>query len=139
MKWIVCSVVVVLGAITPHSVVAEESNSPELVAALFPASGLIPVGNADHPVYRFAVSAEEIDDSGEVRTKGDAVVVKVSEDTLVEPGQTRTVSSPREREWRLEGTVTIQRDGFVKYHVTLLRKGERVASTTAGMRLQDHD
>jgi len=107
MKRVVCSFVVVFAAITPP-MVAEESNPPELVASLFPATGLIPVGNADHPVYRFEVAAQELDESGKVRTRGDALVMKVMEDTLVEPGQTRTISSPREREWRLEGAVTIR-------------------------------
>jgi hypothetical protein len=137
MKGVVWFFVVVVAATAPRIIAEETSSSPELVASLFPATGLIPAGGTDHPVYRFSVSAQELDESGKVRMKGDAIVVKASEDTLVEPGQTRVISSPRGREWRLEGAVTIQQDGFVKYHVTLMRKGERVTSTAVGMRLED--
>lgn len=124
-----------LAAAIASPVIAAEPDTPELVAALFPASGFIPVDSPNHPVYRFSVSAQEFDEAGKVRMKGDAIVVKVSEDTLVEPGQKRTLSSPQNREWRLEGEVAIRADGFVTYHVTLLHKGERVTSTSAGMRL----
>ena len=136
MNLIVYAVIVGLSAIAPP-LPDEDTNSPELVASLFPATGFIPVGAADHPVYRFEVIAQELDDAGKMKMKGDAIVAKASEDTLVEPGQTRAISSPRSREWRLEGAVTIRTDGFVTYHVTLLHKGERVTSTSAGMRLKD--
>jgi hypothetical protein len=98
---------------------------------------LIPVDKHDHPVYRFGVIAQELDDAGKIKMKGDAIVAKVMEDTLVEPGQTRTISSPQNREWRLEGAVDVGVDGFVRYHVTLLHNGERVTSTSAGMRLEN--
>ena len=70
MKGVVCSLVVVLASIAPRVVAEETFSSPELVASLFPATGLIPVGDTDHPVYRFTVSAQELDESGKARMKG---------------------------------------------------------------------
>jgi len=131
MKRIACVVLTVLGAMAP--LLAEEAATPELVASLFPAGGFIPLGSADHPVYRFQVTAQEVDQSGKPRMKGDAIIARAMEDALVEPGQTRTISSPRDREWRLEGFVTIRNDGFVTYRVSLLHNGERVTSTAAGV------
>jgi hypothetical protein len=116
---------------------AEEPTTPELVASLFPADGFIPVNPAEHLVYRFQVIAQEVDESGKMKMKGDAIVAKAMVNTLVEPGQTRNISSPQNSEWRLDGAVTIRLDGFVTYHVCLLHKGERVTSTSAGMNLKN--
>ncbi len=135
MKRAACVVFAALWAIAP--LLAEEPATPELVASLFPAGGYIPVGSSDHPVYRFQVMAQEVDEAGKVKMKGDAIMAKAMADTLVEPGQTRAIASPQANEWRLDGTVTIRKDGFVTYHVSLLHKGERLSSTSAGMNLKN--
>jgi len=137
MKRVVGIVAVAVLGVTAPLLAAEKLTTPELVASLLPAEGFTPVSPVDHPVYRFQVIAQEVDDSGKMRVKGDAILSKAIVNTLVEPGQTRTISSPPNSEWRLDGAVTIRPDGFVTYHVSLLHKGERVTSTSAGMNLKN--
>jgi hypothetical protein len=123
--------IIVIGALALHApfVSGEESQTPEIEATLFPATGLIPADSEPH-VYRFEISALDPDDPH----KGKAFA-----DTLVEPGQTREVSSGRGREWEIRGTVTLKPNGHVFYHITLLHNGDRVTSASAGLKLTDRD
>jgi hypothetical protein len=139
MKRIACVLAVATLAVIAPRLTAEELTTPELVASLFQADGFMPAGSADHPVYRFQVIAQEVDESGKMKMKGDAIVSRAMVDTLVEPGQTRAIASPKNREWRLDGAVTVRPDGFVTYHVSLFHKGERVTSTSAGMNLKHNE
>ena len=123
--------IVLVGALAfhvPHAF-AEDSQIPELEATLFPATGLIPV-DSEHHVYRFQISAMDPDDPH----KGKALA-----ETLVEPGQTREVSSGQRKDWEIKGTVTLKMNGHVFYRITLLHNGERVTSASAGLKLTDRD
>jgi hypothetical protein len=137
MKRIACVVMAAAIGVFAPWLLAEEATTPELVASLLPADGFMPAGPHDHPIYRFQVIAQEVDEFGKMKMKGDAIVTRAMVDTLVEPGQTRPIASPRNREWRLDGAVTMRTDGFVTYHITLLHKGERVSSASAGMNLKN--
>jgi len=123
---VVLGCVVAIGAVRMS---AEEPKTPEILATLFPASGLIPLGSERH-IYRFQISAMDPDDAH----KGTA-----SAETLVEPGQTRELSSSRGKEWEITGTVTLKENGHVIYHATLLHNGQRVTSSAAGIKLTERD
>jgi hypothetical protein len=129
MKLVACVLVVGALAFVAPLASAEQPQTPELLATLFPATGVIPVG-AEHHIYTFQVSANDPDDTH----KGKAFA-----ETFVEPGQTREVSSGRGKEWEIRGTVTLKENGHVMYHVTLLHNGERVTSSSAGVKLTTYD
>jgi len=130
MRLVACSVLVcAVAAFGALPVSAEEPKTPEIVATLFPATGLIPLGSERH-IYRFQISATDPDDPHRSRA---------SAETLVEPGQTRELSSGREREWEIIGTVTLKENGHVVYHATLLHNGQRVTSSSAGIKLTERD
>jgi hypothetical protein len=129
MKLVACIVLVGAIAVLAPPAAAEEPQTPEILATLFPATGFIPVGS-ERRVYTFEASAIDPDDPH----KG-----KAHATTLLEPGQTREVSSGRGKEWQIEGTVTLKENGHVMYHLTLLHNGKRVTSASAGLRLENDD
>jgi hypothetical protein len=129
MKLIACVVVSSVLVAGAPGALAEGSETPEIQATLFPATGVIPAGPERH-VYRFQISANDPDNP----RRGKAFA-----ETLVEPGQTRDVSSGRGKEWEIKGTVTLKENGHVIYQATLLHNGERITSSSAGIKLSSHE
>lgn len=106
---------------------AQDANVPELVVGLEPASGLIPLeSQTGSLLYRFQVRAIEADD---------ARTVEISSETFVEAGQSRKILK-RQKDWSLEGTVTVSESGNVQYRLLLFKHGERVSSASASLVLQ---
>ena len=129
MKWVACVVAAGLLVAGVPCAFAQDSETPEIQATLFPATGLIPVGSERH-VYRFQISAMDSDNPH----RGKALA-----ETLVEPGQTRELSSGSGREWEIRGSVTLKENGHVVYQATVLHNGKRVTSSSAGIKLTSRD
>jgi len=129
VKLVTCVLLGLAVTLVAAPMCAEEPKTPEILATLFPATGLIPLGSERH-IYRFQISAKDPDDPH----KGTATA-----EILVEPGQTRELSSARGKEWDIFGEVTLKENGHVMYHVTVLHDGRRVTSSSAGIKLSEKD